>query len=954
MANTIIGNDNENVAGLEITYAGPKLHFDTDTQICLTGAKVKNANINNKRDLINEWFKPIQILKGDTLDLTGANTSCSWAGCRTYLSVQNAGFVINNYLGSKTSFVMGKFGGIDNEGAVLRENHILQYTVNDAVQQEMLYKNNEDLLLSADYIKMMQSTHNEIVWEIGVLPGPQSSPDYLTNDDVELLYNNEYEVSHNASRLGIRLEPKGKAIKFQWSRCDGGHGGSHPSNLIDNPYAIGSVNFTGDYPVILTVDGPSLGGFVCPITIPSTELWKTGQIKPGDTVRFKLMNLKSVITDKQMNSVNKNINEFNINETNNDYDKYQQNMLEPVLYNIDEDLLKNQPKVQYRMAGDRYLLIDYGQDEIDLNLRVRVHKLEQILSDKKLNGIIDTIPGVKTLLIEYEPLQISLKYLLNMLVDLESSIICDVMNLNKNQIILPSRIIHLPFVFNCEWSNDAIQRYMNEVRGAAAYLPSNTQFICNNNGLNGGIQELEQMIYDTSFMVLGLGDVYLGAPCALPIDPRHRLNVPKYNPSRNYTPEGTVGIGGKFMCIYPMESPGGYQLIGRTLQIFSKNDPNNKPWLLNMFDRVRFYPVTNHQLTQQRELNKNGRFEFDIKQEEFNLNEYNLMINEENMKIQVSEFRENQKIYQLKQLKLDKYLSERGDIACRDILCFHAQIMVNGPKYGTSLFLHIKKNFANDEIVIDDAIYTKTLCEFNMTLYNTVYSVMLHEIIEKEQEENKFDVVYVVNGKEFIINDIVFNPANINYVDLTNWTKRDRRICQLSHEELLEIKVLFNFFDKDRNGTIDAKEIMSVMNIFRLHLTLKEATNIISNFDKNGDGVIDFHEFVLMMDSGKLLNSEKLEISNELKTYDPAVKSIQSDVELIASDNIESIRCDLPAKVVKIYVNVGDVVNVGDHIGTLSAMKMAVEICSNVKGKVIYVNNQDILKPNDVIVHIAK
>ena len=55
-------------------------------------------------------------------------------------------------------------------------------------------------------------------------------------------------------------------------------------------------------------------------------------------------------------------------------------------------------------------------------------------------------------------------------------------------------------------------------------------------------------------------DVYLGAPCAVPVDPRHRLVVPKYNPARTVTPEGAVGIGGAYMCIYPMESPGGYQL----------------------------------------------------------------------------------------------------------------------------------------------------------------------------------------------------------------------------------------------------------------------------------------------------------------------------------------------------------------------------------------------------------
>ena len=56
--------------------------------------------------------------------------------------------------------------------------------------------------------------------------------------------------------------------------------------MHDCEYAIGAINFTGDFPVILTRDGPSLGGFVCPVTIAKAELWKVGQVKPGDRIRF--------------------------------------------------------------------------------------------------------------------------------------------------------------------------------------------------------------------------------------------------------------------------------------------------------------------------------------------------------------------------------------------------------------------------------------------------------------------------------------------------------------------------------------------------------------------------------------------------------------------------------------------------------------------------------------------
>ena len=71
--------------------------------------------------------------------------------------------------------------------------------------------------------------------------------------------------------------------------------------------------------------------------------------------------------------------------------------------------------------------------------------------------------------------------------------------------------------------------------------------------------------------------------------------VPKYNPARTFTPEGAVGLGGAYMCIYPMDSPGGYQLIGRTLPIwntFGRAGPFTpaKPWLLRYFDQVGFLP----------------------------------------------------------------------------------------------------------------------------------------------------------------------------------------------------------------------------------------------------------------------------------------------------------------------------------------------------------------------------
>src|SRR5690606_28820682 len=107
------------------------------------------------------------------------------------------------------------------------------------------------------------------------------------------------------------------------------------------------------------------------------------------------------------------------------------------------------------------------------------------------------------------------------------------------------------------------------------------------NGLDS-IEAVREVLYSASYLVLGLGDVYLGAPCAVPVDPRHRLLTSKYNPSRTYTAEGTVGIGGGYMCIYGMDSPGGYQLVGRTLRSWNRQ-PQHPAFVKGDPRMLKFY-----------------------------------------------------------------------------------------------------------------------------------------------------------------------------------------------------------------------------------------------------------------------------------------------------------------------------------------------------------------------------
>ncbi|MFY8197086.1 MAG: DUF2118 domain-containing protein, partial [Novosphingobium sp.] len=160
----------------------------------------------------------------------------------------------------------------------------------------------------------------------------------------------------------------------------------------------------------------------------------------------------------------------------------------------------------------------------------------------------------------------------------------------------------------------------------APWCPDNIEFIRRINGLPDAAA-VENLIFEANYLVLGLGDVYLGAPVATPVDPRHRLVTTKYNPARTWTPPNIVGIGGAYMCIYGMEGPGGYQLFGRTIQVWNTHRQTDafiegKPWLLRFFDQIRFYPVSAEELAEWRRDFPTGRRSIRIEPSEFRLSDY--------------------------------------------------------------------------------------------------------------------------------------------------------------------------------------------------------------------------------------------------------------------------------------------------------------------------------------------
>jgi urea carboxylase len=249
-------------------------------------------------------------------------------------------------------------------------------------------------------------------------------------------------------------------------------------------------------------------------------------------------------------------------------------------------------------------------------------------------------PGVRSLQIRYDSSRIRQSALMRHLLRIEDAL-PDVANLK-----IPTRIVHLPIAFDESATRDAVQRYRETVRADAPWLPNNLEFLRRVNGLES-IAEVEETIQAARYMVLGLGDVYLGAPCAVPVDPRHRLLSSKYNPARNFTAEGTVGIGGMYMCIYGLDSPGGYQLVGRTLPIWNRFLKNKqfevgKPWLLRFFDQIAFHRVDEAELNNQREAFRAGQHLIRIEQEVFDYGDYLRFLKEHSLAIEAFRARQQQ------------------------------------------------------------------------------------------------------------------------------------------------------------------------------------------------------------------------------------------------------------------------------------------------------------------------
>uniref|UniRef100_UPI0003B551EC 5-oxoprolinase/urea amidolyase family protein n=1 Tax=Ideonella sp. B508-1 TaxID=137716 RepID=UPI0003B551EC len=378
VANALVGNAAD-AAALECTMAGPTLRFHTAAVVAVTGAP---APVTLDGVPMPMW-QAIAVPAGGVLAVGRLVDT----GCRLAIAV-GGGLDVPLYLGSRSTFTLGQFGG--HAGRTLRVGDMVHLAAPQAALDQGRAGRGTPASLQPAI------GHH---WDVGVLYGPHGAPDFFTPDDVAMFFGTDWQVHYNSSRTGVRLI----GPRPQWARRDGGEAGLHPSNIHDNAYAIGAIDFTGDMPVILGPDGPSLGGFVCPAVVVDAELWKLGQLRPGDTVRFHRLSLdQAAQRSAQLEAALATLSGSGADPQQAQLPAAPQDDAtacpSPIV--LEDPARDEVPAMVIRQAGDRYLLVEFGPLVLDIELRLRVHVLMTALQARQaaggLPGLIDLTPGIRS------------------------------------------------------------------------------------------------------------------------------------------------------------------------------------------------------------------------------------------------------------------------------------------------------------------------------------------------------------------------------------------------------------------------------------------------------------------------------------------------------------------------------------------------------------------------------
>ena len=258
LANVLVENE-PRAAALECQFLGPTLKFNSDRIIAITGANM-SPKINGTP--VPLW-ESLEVKKDQVLEMSFATV-----GARSYIAF-SGGINTTPWLGSRSTFHKAGVGGI--EGKAIQEGQIIPLNKSKSVAGRKIKKNSIPVM----------STNKK--WSVEVVKGPND--DWVDEKGHKMFLNSDWKLQSKSDRTGYRLDgPKWSFTKKATHK--GLEHGTFPSNIIDQGYPVGAINLAGQTPIILVNDGPSMGGFIVPYTVPSASFWKLGQAKPGDRFNF--------------------------------------------------------------------------------------------------------------------------------------------------------------------------------------------------------------------------------------------------------------------------------------------------------------------------------------------------------------------------------------------------------------------------------------------------------------------------------------------------------------------------------------------------------------------------------------------------------------------------------------------------------------------------------------------
>lgn len=261
LANVLVGNE-PGEAALECQFIGPELRVEERTVVAVTGADMEPRIDGEPIEL----WRSYQMEAHQVLTLGVARI-----GARAYIAF-SGGVRTEPWLGSRSTFHKAGVGGF--EGHALKEGQRVP-TGNATGTVNMTVSTDARPRLSTDKR-----------WEVEVVAGPND--DWLDGAGIKTFLSADWKVSSKSDRTGIRLDGPGDSLTFADKAINKRpEHGSEPSNIIDQGYPIGAINLAGLTPIILVNDGPSMGGFINPFTVPQAGFWKLGQARPGEILNFQ-------------------------------------------------------------------------------------------------------------------------------------------------------------------------------------------------------------------------------------------------------------------------------------------------------------------------------------------------------------------------------------------------------------------------------------------------------------------------------------------------------------------------------------------------------------------------------------------------------------------------------------------------------------------------------------------